>query len=229
LVVLAGLATLGVVAYVGTQLWAQTPGQPGQPAPAAAGPAPASPKVGMINLAAVLKGYNKFKVYNDEIEKIRIEFQKKEDDLKKQATDWQKFGERPEATQADREKAGESMKQIKRLIEDNLAQYNKVRGKKSDDQMIQMYQEIEAATARFAASNGFHLIFHYSEPLTKDDKISPPNIQRKLVGPGQSGGICPMYFVPGMDVSNDVVNTLNAMFPAPAQTPAAGPAAGQPH
>jgi Skp family chaperone for outer membrane proteins len=220
LVVLAGLATLGVAAYLGAKLWAQQPGQPA--------PAPASPKIGMINLAVVLKGYNKFNVYNAEIEKIRVQYQKKEDDFKKQAADWKKFGERPEATQADRDKAEESLKTLKRLIEDNVAEYNKVRGKKSDEQMVQMYREIEAAVQQFAGHNGFHMILHYSEPLTVDDKYSPTNIQRKLVGPGSSGSVCPMYFVPGLDVSSDVVNTLNAMFPAPAAAAAAAPGAAAP-
>jgi outer membrane protein len=216
LVVLAGLAALGVAAYLGTQLWAQPP---------AAGPAPASPKVGMINLAAVLKGYNKFKVYNDEIEKIRLDYQKKEDDLKDLIKKWTEFASNVKATQADRDKAEETIKTCQRRIEDNLAEYKKVRGKKSDDQMVQMFKEIEEAVKTFAGHNGFHMILHYSEPLTEPDKYSATNIQRKLVGPGSSGGICPMYFVASLDVSADVVRTLNSMFPAPAPTPVGGGAA----
>jgi Skp family chaperone for outer membrane proteins len=213
LVVLGGLTALGVAAYLGTQLWAQPP---------AAAPAPASPKIGMINLAAVLKGYNKFKVYNDEIEKIRLDYQKKEDDLKKLIKQWTDFGNSEKATQADREKAEETIKTCQRRIEDNLGEYKKVRGKKSDDQMVQMYREIEEAVKIFAGPNGFHMILHYSEPLTEVDKYSATNIQRKLVGPGSSGGVCPMYFVGSMDVSEDVVRTLNSRFPASAATPVGG-------
>lgn len=221
LIVLAGLAVLGMAAYMGTRLWAQQPG---------AGPAvaPASPKIGLINLAYVLKNYNKFSTYNAEIEKIRIEYQKKEDDFKKLVKDWQTFGSRPEAKQAEREQAEDSMKKLKRSIEDNSAEYTKVRSKKSDEQMVQMYLEIEAATKTFANSNGFHMVLHYSEPLNEADKKNAQNIQRKLIGPGQSGGVCPIYFVDGMDVSEQVVRTLNTMFPAPAGAAANGPAAAQP-
>jgi Skp family chaperone for outer membrane proteins len=218
MVVLAALAALGVAAYLGTQLWAQQPAQP------PAGPPPASPKIGMINMAVVLKGYKKFQVYNDEIEKIRVQYEKIEIDLKDKAKKWKDHAERVGATQADRDQAEESLKQIKRFIEDNVALYQKARAKKSDEQMQQMYREIEAAVQSYAGPNGFHMIFHYSEPLTPDDKYSATNIQRKLVGPGQSGGICPMYMMPNMDVSNDVVNTLNAMFPAPAVASAPAPA-----
>src|SRR5205823_1117822 len=120
------------------------------------------------------------------------------------------------------------IKGYKRQLEDNTGEYNKVRTKKSDEQMVQMYKEIEAGVSRFAASNGYHMIFHYSEPLTDADKYSPPNIQRKLVGPGSSGGICPLYAFPSLDVSNAVVNTPNSMYPvaagaAPASPPATAP------
>jgi Skp family chaperone for outer membrane proteins len=218
MVVVAALAALGAAAYLGTHLWAQTP----QPA----GPAPASPKIGMINLAVVLKGYNKFKVYNDEIDKIRLQFQKQEDDYKNLALQWKKTFE-DSKDQATREKAEESLKQLKRLVEDNAEKYNKARQKKSDEQMIQMYKELELAVQSFAGPNGFHMILHYSEPLDVADKYCATNIQRKLVGPGTSGGVCPIYFAPSLDVSNDVINTLNAMFPAPAPAPAAAPAAKQ--
>ena len=50
-------------------------------------------------MVAVLKGYGKFKVYNDEIEKIRVDYQKKEDDLKVLIKQWTEFGNSAKATQ----------------------------------------------------------------------------------------------------------------------------------
>ena len=93
--------------------------------------------------------------------------------------------------------------------------------------MVQMYREIESAVKAYAGPNGFHLILHYSEPLSEADIYSAPNIQRKLVGPGGSGGVCPTYFVPNMDISADVVRQLNAMYPAPAAA-ALAPSTGTP-
>jgi Skp family chaperone for outer membrane proteins len=218
MVIVAGLATLGALAYLGSQLWAQ------QPAPAQA---PACPKVGLVNMAVVLKNYNKFKVYNDEIEKIRIQYDKQHQDLLTRVKQWQEFGVRPQATQAEREQAEDNIKKCKRLLEDNDTEFTKVRQKKSDDQMVQMYKEIEDAIKAFAGPNGFHLILHYSEPLMEADKYTAPNVQRKLVGPGGCGCVCPTYFVPGMDVSADVVRQLNAMYPAPAAPVAAAPGGKQ--
>jgi Skp family chaperone for outer membrane proteins len=219
LVILAALASLGIAAYLASQLSAQQPGGGGAAA------APASVKVGMVNLAFVLKNYKKFTTYNDTIENIRKDFEAKDAKLRDLLKQWQAFQSDPKATAADREKAEDTIKTLKRQIEDNGTEYNKVRSKKSDEQMVQMYKEVEAAVSRFAVANGFHMIFHFSEPLTDADKYSPPNIQRKLVGPGQSGGVCPLYVNGALDVSADVVATLNSMFPAPpgaAVTPASG-------
>jgi Skp family chaperone for outer membrane proteins len=219
LIILAGVAVLGIAAYVGTQLWAQTPG---------AGAAPNCPKIGLMNLAYVLKGYNKFKVYNDEIEKIRVQYEKQEMDLKKSIADWKTYWERKDISQPDKDKAEDAVKTLQRRVEDNINEYKKVRGKKSDEQMVQMYKEVEDTVKSWAGSNGFHMILHYSEALADSDKYVPQNVQRKLVGPGQSGGVCPIYFTPGMDVSEDIVRALNTRYPAPAvtSTPAAG---AQPH
>jgi Skp family chaperone for outer membrane proteins len=209
LVAVAALAALGVAAYLATQLWAQPPQ-----------PAPASPKIGLVNMFAVFKGYNKFKYYNDEVEKIRVDYQKKEDDLKKLIKDWTEFGNK--GSQADREKAEETIKTCQRRIEDNLAEFKKVSRKKSDDQMVQMYNEIEEAVKTFGGPNGFHMILSYSEPLDLPDRNSASNIQRKLAGPGGSGGVCPLYFVSNMDVTADVVRALNTRFPSPAGTAVGG-------
>jgi hypothetical protein len=64
MVFLAALATLAGATYLTSQMFAQGPGGP-------VGGTMGN-KVGLINMAAVLKGYNKFSVYNNEIEKIRV-------------------------------------------------------------------------------------------------------------------------------------------------------------
>jgi Skp family chaperone for outer membrane proteins len=212
MVILAGLATLAGAAFLTSQMLVQ--------AQVGGGGAPASCKVGLINLAAVLKGYNKFSIYNNEIEKIRLEFEKKEKDLQNNAQLWKDYKTKQERTPAEKDQADKNITQIVRGIEANKQDYNAARTKKSDEQMVQMYKEIEAAVQKCSGPQGFQLILHYSEPLNDTDRYSPQNIQRKLVGPGSSGGVCPLYMAPGMDISQDVVNALNAMYPA---TPVAMP------
>jgi Skp family chaperone for outer membrane proteins len=215
MVFLAALATLAGATYLTSQMFAQGPG--------GAGPAPAACKVGLINMASVLKGYNKFSVYNNEIEKIRVEYEKKDGELKKTQVAWQKYYVESTDT-AKKEEAEKNLAQLLAAIDVNKKEYGIVRAKKSDEQMVQMWREVESAIQKFAAPNGFHLVMHYSEPLTDADKYSPQNIQRKLVGPGSSGGVCPVYFASSMDISPDIVNMLNTMYPATPIPMSAGPA-----
>jgi len=225
MVFLTGLAVLSGGIYLGNQLTAQQPAQNTPP--------PASPKVGMVNMAFVLKNYKKFQYYNDQIEGVRKRYEKTEKDLQAIMKQWQDYidptKQKDPVTQEMKDKATASMKDIKRRVDQNAEDYNTERSKKSDEQMVQMFKEVEDAIKAYAAPNGFHLIFHYSEPLNPADKYSPPNIQRKLVGPGGSGGVCPVYFADCMDVSADVVQRLNSMFPAPAAAASApAPAGAQP-
>jgi Skp family chaperone for outer membrane proteins len=221
MVFLAALATLAGATYLTSQMFAQGPG--------GAGAAPAACKIGLINMAAVLKGYNKFSVYNNEIEKIRLEYEKKDGDLKKTQKAWQDYYVNPKTEAGKKEEAEKNLTQLAAAIEVNKKEYGNVRARKSDEQMVQMWKEVENAIQKFAPPNGFHLVMHYSEPLTDADKYSPPNIQRKLVGPGSSGGVCPLYFASSMDISLDIVNTLNGMYPAtPVPMSAAPGQAGAP-
>jgi Skp family chaperone for outer membrane proteins len=221
MVILAGLATLGIAAYLASQLAAQTP----TTAPAAA---PANVKVGLVNLAYVFKGYNKYKLYSDEMDKIRVVFEKKDADIRKKVKEYQDYAARPTATQVEKDQMEEYLKTCKRQMEDNANEFKKVAGHKSDEHMVQCYKEIEDGVKRYAGANGFHMILSYSEALTDADKYSPADIQRKITGPFNSAGVCPLYFVNGLDVSADVVNTLNSMYPAPAAAapPATAPTKG---
>jgi outer membrane protein len=219
MLVMAAMAALGVAIYLGTQLWAQQPGQPMR------APTPASPKIGMVNVIYLVKGYHKYAVNNVEIEKINKQYDEKSKPMEKAIKDWQVVGSDPKSSQADREKAEEAIRSWKRNYDDLVNEYKKVVGKKKDEQMVQLYKEIEQAVQTYAVANGFHLILHYSDALSEADKNSAMNIQRKLIMPGNAGALAPLYIANCMDVSNDVLNNLNAANPAPV---AAVPGAAQP-
>jgi outer membrane protein len=213
-VILAALATLAGATLLTSHMFAQAQG--GQPA---------GSKTGLINMAAVLKGYNKFSIYNNEIEKLRIGWEKSDKDLKTNYQAWQKYKVDNAQDTAKVAEAEKNLKTLQRAIEDSAKDYNDKRSKKSDEQMVQMWKEIEEAVKRVAPSVGCSMVLHFSDPLSDADKYSAPNIQRKLVGPGSSGGVCPVFIGPGVDISQEVVQMLNTMYPA---TPVASPAGAGP-
>ncbi len=225
MVVLAALATLGVVGYLANHLGAQ--------APVNAPPAVAG-KVGVINLVSVLKGYHKHKTYTSELDQIRLQYEKKDADLRKLLQDWKNYIVPTPTSKAltveEKAKAETTIKDITRRIEDNIEEGKKIINKRADDMQVQVYKEIEVCVQSVAAPAGYQAIFLFSDADNIADRYTPQNIARKMNGSLQSAGVVPMYMGPGLDISADVVAALNSRFPAPAaatapagQTPATAP------
>jgi Skp family chaperone for outer membrane proteins len=206
----AGLAALGVVAYIGTQLWAQAP---------STAAAPAQPRVAVINLGYVIKNYNKAKFYETEAEEASKPFIERGEKLKSAYVQWNNYVSDPKtAAQLDENKKSEAEKNmidIKRQIEDNNKEAQKVIGKKRELQIIQLYKEISDHVKAYAAANGFHLVLSYFESTNTADMFAGANIRRKLEG--MSVGACnPLYVADGMDISGPVLESLNRAYPGTA-------------
>jgi len=97
--ILAGVATLGVGIYLGSYLWAQQTGQ--QPARPTA--PPLQTRVAVINVAQVIKNYNKFKMYQEELKKQIKPLNDQVDKLKADVANRQTVMKKPETTVQQRE------------------------------------------------------------------------------------------------------------------------------
>ncbi len=214
--IVTGLATVCAGLYCGARLLAQ------QPAPQ---PAPATTRVAVVNLHAVLKGYAKTKLYDKEVEDIvrplRDQAQKMKDDI----TAWTKAAQDPKADPTKKEQWEGAARNTKRMLEDLEMDASKKVKKKREEQLVQLYKEIEEAVSRYAVSNGFTLVMQYTDPETPAERYTAENIQRKLAGSAQTGCTVPMYFHPGLDISTAVITNLNVPYggggggPSPAPGP----------
>jgi hypothetical protein len=92
--------------------------------------------------------------------------------------------------------------------------------KRAQEQIVQVYREIEAAVQKYAGANGIHIVLHYVEPANQT--YTPMNIDRKLTGCGNAGACCPLYIGPGVDITTPVVNVLNSSLASGGITPASG-------
>jgi Skp family chaperone for outer membrane proteins len=214
----AGLAALGVVAYIGSHLSAQAP---------ATAQAPAQTRIAVINLQYVVKNYAKAKFYQTETEEASKPFVQQEEKLKSAYVQWNNYitdpKNAPQMTEEKKLEAEKNMTAIKRQIEDNHKEFQKIIGKKQEQQVVQLYKEISEHVKAYAAANGFHLVLSYFEPSNTVDVFSGTNIRRKLEGMSIGATCNPMYAADGMDISGPVVESLNRAYPG---TAAAAPANG---
>jgi Skp family chaperone for outer membrane proteins len=212
LLLAAGVVALCGGIYLASRLSAQQGGAPnGQTPPAQpqASPEPRT-RVALINLSYVVKNYSKFQAFQNEMKKSVEMYQARDKEkagilegIAKQLND-------SKTPAANKEGLEKQAKQLQREREDNAAAAKEELSKKSDAMMVQLYKEIMDAAQRYALGHNFELVLHYNDALTNEDYWSAPNVMRKM----QAGACMPLYAMPGMDISGQVVQTLNASYPA---------------
>jgi outer membrane protein len=164
-------------------------------------------RIALVNLTYVIKNYEKFKTFQTEIKEAFEPFQKSDRDRKQEAEVLSKQlqdGNLAGKQRADLEK---KLKDLQRAIEDNNAAAKEVLQKKGDEQMKILYMDVSDAAERHAKAHDFELVLHYNDATTREDFLSAPNIARKL----QAGALTPLYAVPGLDISKQIVEALNEM------------------
>ena len=205
LFLLVGVIALGTAIYTSTKLWAQTP---------AAVPSGTKTKVGVLNLTYVIKNYSKFKSYQDDLKRKVDPFQATDTSLKVEGEKIAKEAQLGTTAAPRRDDIEKRLKELTRLIEDNKAEAQKVLVKEQEAQLVTLYKDIRNVVDRYAVAQGYDLVFHYNDVITTEEYWSPPNIARKM----QAGAAMPMYISGGVDISANVLQTLNAGVGTPAAT-----------
>jgi Skp family chaperone for outer membrane proteins len=213
----AGAVALGAAACVGA-LWAQTGARPATP-PAAAEP---RTRVAIINLAYVVKHYAKFDAFQAEIKAAAAPYQAKDAQFKSEAERLAKETADPKTTAEKRDANEKRLRELQRLAEDNKNDAQKVLAKKQEDQLKILYMDVRAVVERYAQSHNFEMVLHYNDAINSTDYWSAQNIASKI----QQRGLMPMYSAAGMDISQEIVKTLNQSYRPAAAAPAPAPAAG---
>jgi Skp family chaperone for outer membrane proteins len=217
LVILAGVATLGCVAYLTTHLWAQAP------APAAPGgypqrPAAAAPssKIAIVNVQYVIKNYTKYTNMQNEM-RIKAEGYKKDlETLNAQIT--AANAEIAKATtDAQREEINKKVKDIQRRGEDKNNEAQKVMSKMQFDDLLTIYKDIRQAVDDYARPRGIELVMQYEDGVNAEAFL-PTFFSRRMA----NNACQPIYAAPGIDITQEVIFMLNGKLRASAPAGAAG-------
>jgi Skp family chaperone for outer membrane proteins len=218
---MAGVVTLGLALYAGSRLWAQQAGYPAGADHTAAAP---TMRLRLVNLQYVIKNYKRtdvlraehtelFKQYDAQIKVLKDTI----DARTKQMQDPQ-FADKREAFEKE-------IKRLQREMADKTEEARTALDKKQGDLIVLVYKEVDDAVRTYARQTGIELVLHYNDAVLDTDRNSAVNIARKM-----SAGACmPMYMLPTLDISQEIVNALNAKYPAQAAAPPAGGAAPAQH
>jgi Skp family chaperone for outer membrane proteins len=203
--------------YVGT-VWAQ---QGGVAAPGAARPAP-STRIALLNLSHVIKSYDKFKSFEEELKTVAQPFQKRGMDTKGEGDKLAAEKNDPKTQPQRKDEIERRLKELQRIWEDNQTELQKILVKKQEEQLKILYMDVRSVAERHAQAHNYEMVLHYNDHVKPEDYWSAANIARKM----QAGALMPMYYVAGLDISQEVINALNAAYKAAPRPAAAAPATG---
>jgi Skp family chaperone for outer membrane proteins len=201
---LSGIAVLSIAMIA----MAQSTPPAGSDKGASTGPKPQ--RIVIVNIAQVLKEYNKANAQGAEITKLREQYVNKVTGLRTQLKDINDQYQKAAAPEA-KTKLENQAKQIQRQIEDIDLEAQKTLTSKSNEVIVSVYKEIKGVIEAIAKANDLDMVLCY--PAATDTKMeeSPAVAQLML----QTPALIPFYHK-GVDVTTYVVQTLNKRYPAPA-------------
>ena len=223
-VILVGLATLGAGVYLASQVWAQQPGQ----APARPAVAPLQSRIALVNIAQVIKNYDKYKNYQAQIKAELAPLEKELEAKRAAAIAKENEATKPDTPPARREQLQKEIRAMQREMQDKIDEINSSTSKKRLEQLQTIYRDIQDAVAAFAKAYAYELVLQYSDGADTAEKMSGPFLQQKL----GNGACFPLYIDPRMDISAPVTQMLNqhhAQSLHSSAAPTQPAAAGQSH
>jgi Skp family chaperone for outer membrane proteins len=173
-------------------------------------------RIGLVNLTSVIKNYRKYRDFQEEIKDIVGPFQTKDAALRKQleklraeaeslSRDANNGEESAEKVRRKKEALEAKARQVQRQMEDNTAEAKLKLGGRSDEEMKELFHDVEEAVKRYARSHDLDVVLHYNDVLSREEYYSAQNAARKF----NTGGLMPLSSVPGIDITNDIADLLN--------------------
>jgi Skp family chaperone for outer membrane proteins len=206
LALLVMLGVLGGATYLGSRAGAQP----------AAPPRPQS-RIALLNIAHVLKNYEKAVKFQAEAKQYMNACQDQEKKERAKLDSMAKEMQQPGLSQDVRYQKERELKTAQRNFDDWKTECQAQLYRKQEEQLLLLYREIQYHAANLANSAGFEMVLHFNDadPGTAE-YLSALNVSRKF----QAGACMPLYVAQGLDISHAVVDSLHAAMrgnnPAPA-------------
>ncbi|HEV3202853.1 MAG TPA: OmpH family outer membrane protein [Gemmataceae bacterium] len=199
--IVVGVATLGAGVYLASQVWAQ---QSGGGAVRPATP-PLQSKIALVNLGQVIKNYNKFKNYQEELKKFLEPVQKEMDAKKGQIIAKETLMNKPETPQAQRDQLQKEIKTMQFEMQTRIDELNSKRSQENVKLLQTIYKDVEDAVAAYARAYAIELVLQYSDPVEPTERLSAPILQQKLA----NNACFPVFMDPRMNITEPVIQMLN--------------------
>jgi Skp family chaperone for outer membrane proteins len=171
-------------------------------------------RVAVVNINKVLKNYNKAQSLNSSIrtkvQAYAAEINAKKEEIQKLQTKLTS----PTTTPQEKDGIEKQIVNLQRYLQDKDNEARKVISKEQGDIAVQIFREIEGVIRAVAASNNFDIVLSYPDATDDAEMYTQDNVVRKLA----AQAAMPLFYKPHVDMTNAVIQTLNASYPAPTPT-----------
>lgn len=196
-----GFAALIAGAYGSTYLFAQGGG----------GAAPAQQqgtRVAVVNIGEVFNKYERAKAFKEDLENTLKPYKDQAKKITEHIKQLEAELAKPQLPPVQRAQYEDAIKKDKRSLEDMSADISRLLGKKQEENLVLLWNEVNMGIKAVSDAYGFQIVLGYGDPIEKDLLHKFPNVNRKMQAM-DLGSTVPLYIHGSVDISPIVVTTLN--------------------
>jgi Skp family chaperone for outer membrane proteins len=179
------------------------------------------PIIGTVDIDAVFKGYDKFKVANKEFNVALLARQNEMMKLKNEGQEEAQMLAKLTPGTEDFRRHENKVTELKARFEAGREQAQREFSQREAENVATIYKEVQQMVVRWAKYRGMTYVLKYSDPQKQQITGADPNSVMNAI----SSTV--VYADPQNDITNDVIYNLNRMYKATAG-PTAKPAAENP-
>jgi Skp family chaperone for outer membrane proteins len=196
--ILAACAFLSVGALIGTLIAPRSVEAAKEPAKAVA------PHIAYVNIAMVMREYDRAKTDNEKIAKRRQEYVEQAKELRDEIQRLSKLATEAQ-NQNDREAAQLKALETNRKLEDVDLRAKRELGESSEHLIVDVFTNIREVIAELAKERGLDVVEAFPDALNERDMTKPAVAQLKL----QTPALYPYFIRKEFDLTEAVIERLN--------------------
>lgn len=167
-------------------------------------------RIALVNYGVLFK-CDKVQQFRDRIEKDAAPFKAKQQKLEKTLAEWTDILKNPggRLKEANLARGRQIVVDCKRQLEDLEMNFKEQIGKRLENEMGKIWEEIHGTIKEFATQNRYDLVLGYGE---KEKELPPLAAFRRRMEVIDAGGVVPAYVADGVDVSQALLSALNQSY-----------------
>ena len=182
---------------------------PAVPQPKDARPeTPGTTRVAVVNIGHVFNNYHRAQQFKKQLEADFEPFKVEAKRLTGNLKAWENAIAAEDFKKQTKEEYQEKIINGKRQLEDLSRTMQEKLGKKQEQNLVTLWQEVQEGIKDYATDNKIDLILGYGDPLDPTLMDQFANINRKMQAM-DSGGTVPLFHARGVDVAPAVTELLN--------------------